>query len=171
MLYYALFYVVGVVAGVLSPTQSMLTALNVLEPITLTALVASLLVPFAGFGSNERWQKFCLQYAIVPLFGIYTIVLWRTYMVVGLMLLVCASIVHAAYWMSSIHSREYRLRQFQLGFADYMPHKARLIAALNAVGRPEEADQIIKLIFQNSLAELHAQTEVVPDDNPYGVAG
>lgn len=151
MLYYALFYLVGLVAGFYSPTESMQTALSVLEPITLTALVASLLVPFAGFASNERWQKFCLQYAIVPLFGIYTVVLWRTYATVGLILLVCASIVHAAYWMSSIHSRAYRLELFKM-----LPNKpeliVRMVALLSAEGHAEEADEMVKAMLSQNLS-------------------
>src|SRR3989344_253809 len=101
MLWYIVFFVLGLVAAIFTPVNSIQQSLAVLEPITLTALVASLLVPFAGFARNERWQKFCLQYALVPLFGVYTVIMWHTHGIVGLLLLACVSLVHAGYWMSS----------------------------------------------------------------------
>lgn len=148
-MWYLLFYVIGVIAGILSPVDSMKESLAVLEPITLTALFASLLVPFAGFARNERWQKFVLQYGLIPLFGMYTVVLWQKSSIVGLVLLVCASGVHAAYWMSSIHSRNYRLEQFRLGFAQDMPQTARIVALLNARGLSHLADGLILAIMNH----------------------
>ncbi len=102
---YLLFYAIGMVVATVSSPESTKESLTVLGPVILTALIASFLVPFAGFGSNEGWQKLALQYGLVPVFGVYTIVLFRTGGLIGLVLLVCASIVHAGYWMSSIHSR------------------------------------------------------------------
>jgi hypothetical protein len=143
MLFYGLLFLVGLVAGVFSPIESILVVLKTLEPVTLTALVASLLVPFAGFASTERWQKFVLQYGIIPLFGVYTVVLWRTQGVTGLIILFCASAVHAGYWMSSIHSRMYRMEMFKM-----LPNKpAELVEAvvrLCVEGHPEEADKLVK---------------------------
>lgn len=150
MWYYALFYFVGIVAGILSPVDSMKESLAVLEPITLTALIASLLVPFAGFAGNEKWQKFVLQYGLIPLFGMYTVVLWQKSSVVGMALLVFASGVHVAYWMSGIHSRNYRLEQFRIGFARDMPHTVRLIATLNGNGQSHLADVLVKAVLANS---------------------
>lgn len=75
-MHYLLFYGLGVITGPLSPVGAAKEALAVLEPIILTALFASLLVPFAGFSRTEKWQKFTLQYALIPLFGMYTVVLW-----------------------------------------------------------------------------------------------
>ena len=152
-MWYFIFYVVGVVAGILSPTDSMRESLAVLEPITLTALVASLLVPFAGFAKNEWWQKFVLQYGLIPLFGMYTVVLWQKSSVVGMVLLFCASGVHAAYWMSSIHSRNYRLDQFRLGFAASMPQVSKRIATLNGQGNSHEADVIIRRVLNGENLE------------------
>ncbi|MEI6660084.1 MAG: hypothetical protein WCK91_01520 [bacterium] len=145
---FILLYVVGVVVGVFSQLGSIETTLQVLEPITLTALVAYLLVPFAGFSNKEGWQKFSLQYAIVPLFGIYTVVIWRTGSVVGLLLLISASIVHLGYWMSSLHSRGYRLELFRM-----IPNKpaevVEQVAKLCLDGRSDEADDIIKEFIRN----------------------
>ena len=135
------------VAGLATPAQTINDSLAVIEPITLTALFASLLVPFAGFASNERWQKFALQYAIIPLFGVYSISLWQQSSIVGLMLLGCATSVHLGYWMSSIHSRNYRLDQFRLGFAQNMPCTTRIIAELNGQGKSERADSIIRAVL------------------------
>ncbi|MDP9248931.1 MAG: hypothetical protein M3M85_00235 [bacterium] len=147
MLWYAFFYVLGIAAAVLSPSSSIKESLEILGPVTLTALFASLLVPFAGFAKNERWQKFVLQYALIPLFGMYTVVLWEKSSIMGMFLLFCASGVHAGYWMSGIHSRAYRLEQFRLGFAPNMPVTARLIAMLNGQGRSNESDMIVSSIL------------------------
>lgn len=149
MFWYIMFYVLGFIVALFSPVASVQEALVVIEPITLTALVASLLVPFAGFASNERWQKFVLQFAIVPLFGVYTVVLWRESSLVGIVLLVCASSVHAGYWMSGIHSRQYRLEQFCLEFSASMPQTTKLIAFLNGSGKSEQADAIVTEILRN----------------------
>jgi hypothetical protein len=147
MKWYLLFYVLGIAAAILSPYNSIKESLEILAPITLTALFASLLVPFAGFAKNERWYKFVLQYALIPLFGMYTVVLWQKSSVVGIVLLVCASGVHAAYWMSSIHSRNYRLEQFRLGFAHRMPATAQIIAMLNGQGRSHQADILVSCVL------------------------
>jgi hypothetical protein len=140
-----LFYVVGIFVAILSPLDS-IKALAVLEPITLTALVASLLVPFAGFARTEKWQKFALQYAIVPLFGVYTVVLWHTLGMIGLLLLACPTLVHAGYWMSSIHSRAYRMELFRM-LPDKPVATVQKVARLCAEGRSEEADKIIREIL------------------------
>src|SRR3989344_5857511 len=150
---YLLFYLVGIAAAVLSPLSSIKEALVVLEPITLTALVASLLVPFAGFARTEKWQKFALQYAIVPLFGVYTVIMWHTHGIVGLLLLACVSLVHAGYWMSPIHSRQYRLEQFKLGFAGRMPAIAEFVAVLNSQGRSDQADAIVSEFLKGKIAD------------------
>jgi hypothetical protein len=147
-MWYIFLYVVGLVVGVFSATGSMETTLQVLEPITLTALVASLLVPFAGFSKKEGWQKFALQYAIVPLFGIYTVVIWRAGSVVGLLLLICASIVHLGYWMSSLHSRGYRLELFRM-IPDKPAEVVVRVAKLCLDGRADEADEIIQDFIRN----------------------
>lgn len=146
-MFYVLFYVLGVLVAVLTPVESIRTSLAVLEPITLTALVASLLVPFAGFAQNERWQKFCLQYALVPLFGMYTVLLWEQSSFTGMVLLFCATSVHAGYWTSGIHSRNYRLEQFRLGFAPSLPAMAKMIAMLNGQGKSAQADEIVSQIL------------------------
>ena len=153
-MWYLIFYAIGLMAGVVSPAEQMAKSLAILEPITLTALVASLLVPFAGFAASERWQRFALQYAIIPLFGMYSVVLWRESSVVGLILLVSATAVHAGYWTSGIHSRGYRLEQFKLGFADHWPDHARIIAILNAEGRSEAADDVVKSVISGSREEM-----------------
>lgn len=159
MFFYVLFYVIGIIGAFLSPLDAVKEGLAVIEPITLTALFASLLVAFAGFAQTEKWHKFVLQYGLIPLFGVYTVVLWEKSSVTGLLLLVGASGVHVAYWMSSIHSREYRLRQFQLGFAPRMPATARLIAMLNGQSYSHEADEVISsLLNGKSLAEARLRT-------------
>ena len=144
MFFYILFYLFGIAAALISPLNIIEEGLAVLGPITLTALFASLLVPFAAFSEKEKWQKFCMQYVLTSLFGMYTVVLKEKGAATGFILFACAAVVHIAYWMSSIHSRQYRLEQFKLGFAPEMPATARLVAKLNGQGRSNCADDIIK---------------------------
>ncbi len=142
-MFYLLFYAFGVITALISPLTAIEQGLSVLGPITLTALFASLLVPFAAFAQTEKWQKFCMQYVLTSLFGMYTVVLKEKGVAIGFVLFACAASVHVAYWMSSIHSRQYRLDQFKLGFATRMPALSELFAMLNGQGRSDEADAII----------------------------
>ncbi len=146
-MFYLLFYAFGVITALISPLTAIEQGLSILGPITLTALFASLLVPFAAFAKTEKWQKFCMQYVLTSLFGMYTVVLKEKGVAIGFVLFACAASVHVAYWMSSIHSRQYRLEQFKLGFAKDMPATAKLIAMLNGQGHSNEADEIIKSIL------------------------
>lgn len=144
---YLVWYLIGVAIATVSPKHQLVESLNILGPITLTALFASLLVPFAGLSANERVQKYALQFAIVPLFGLYTVLLWHTAAIGGIVLFVCAAGVHVSYWTTSYHSRQYRLEQFRTGFASIMPATTRIIAVLNGTGRSHEADTIIQAIL------------------------
>lgn len=150
-MFYILFYVFGIIAALISPLKVIEEGLSVLGPITLTALFASLLVPFAAFSQKEKWQKFCMQYVLTSLFGMYTVVLKEKGAATGFILFACAAVVHIAYWMSSIHSRQYRFEQFKLGFMRCMPETSKLIAMLNGQGRSDESDEIIKSILSGKL--------------------
>lgn len=142
-MWYALFYVVGIAVGFISSPEDVARTLTLLEPITLTALVASLLVPFAGFALTERWQQFAVKYAMVPIFGTYTVIVWKQAATAGILFFVAASAVHFGYWMSSIHSRAFRQRQFEAGLARNLPQTTWLIAALNVRGLSHLSDQLI----------------------------
>ncbi len=144
---YLAWYLVGVAIGMASPKQQLIESLTILGPITLTALFASLLVPFAGLSTNERVQKYALQFAIVPLFGLYTVLLWHTAAIGGIALFVSAAGVHVSYWTTSYHSRQYRLEQFRVGFGQAMPATTRLIAMLNSTGHAHEADSIVRAVL------------------------
>jgi hypothetical protein len=141
---YLAWYLAGVAIGVASPKPQLIESLSILGPITLTALFASLLVPFAGLSANERVQKFALQFAIVPLFGLYTVLLWHTAAIGGIALFVSAAGVHVSYWTTSFHSRQYRLEQCKLGFS-HLPALAMLVARLNGSGLSHIADQAIAI--------------------------
>ena len=52
---YLVFYIFGIIAALISPLRVIEEGLSVLGPITLTALFASLLVPFAAFSQKEKW--------------------------------------------------------------------------------------------------------------------
>ncbi len=139
---YLAFYLTGVAIAVASPKPQLIESLGILGPVTLTALFASLLVPFAGLSANERVQKFALQFAIVPLFGLYTVTLWYTANLGGIALFVCAAGVHVSYWTTSYHSRQYRLEQCRLGFGQ-MKALPLLVARLNGSGLAHVADEAI----------------------------
>jgi hypothetical protein len=151
MLWYLLFFAFGVVATVLSPVGSTKDSLQVIEAVSLTALLASLYVPFAGFAKTERWQKFVLQNVAVALFGVYAVVVYKSASFAGALALVIVSSMHFAYWTSSIHSRQYRLEQFRMGFAPIMPMTARFVAMLNAQGRAHQADVIVSCVLSGEM--------------------
>ena len=153
---YLLLYALGITVAYLSPTERMIEALNILGPITLTALFASLLVPFAGLSANEKVQKFCLQYAIVPLFGLYTVLLWHKANVGGIVLFFSAAGVHVSYWTTGYHSRQYRLEQFRtLASAASLRYLPVLVSLLNGRNLSHVADgAIIAPILQSREIDL-----------------
>ena len=57
MPWYIGLYAIGIVASVISPIEQIEKTIGLIAPITLTALIASLLVPFAGFSDPEKAQK------------------------------------------------------------------------------------------------------------------
>ncbi len=158
---YLIFYVLGIAIGVVSDKGALIESLNILGPITLTALFASLLVPFAGLSAEEKVQKFALQFAIVPLFGLYTVLLWHSSAIGGLALFVMAAGVHVSYWTTSYHSRQYRLSQFQL-VANTIPNLTQLIAVLNANGSSHQADAIIQALLKGERPEFEKFNHVHP---------
>ena len=160
---YLAWYLVGVTIGVASPKPQLIESLNILGPITLTALFASLLVPFAGLSANERVQKFTLQFAIIPLFGLYTVLLWHTAAIGGIALFVMAAGVHVSYWTTSFHSRNYRLEQCRLGLG-HMRSTAILVAKLNGSGMSHVADEaIIAPLLQGRPLDLQKVAQMIPN--------
>ncbi|MFA6257254.1 MAG: hypothetical protein WCT29_02230 [Candidatus Paceibacterota bacterium] len=151
MLWYLVFFVLGVAAALVSPAGSTKESLQVIEAVSLTALLASLYVPFAGFAKNEKWQKFVLQNVACALFGVYAVVVYEDGSFAGVLALVVVSSMHFAYWTSSIHSRNYRLEQFRMGFAPRMPMTARFVAMLNAQGRAHQADIIVSCTLSGKM--------------------
>lgn len=149
MFWYVGLYTLGLYAAMLSPVGEMEKTMSLIAPITLTALIASLLVPFAGFTNKERMQKWAVQYGIVPLFGVYTALAWHYASVVGFLLLVGATVVHFGYWTSSIHSRNYRLKMFELAFSNRMPGVTQLVARLHVTGKADIADQIVTALIKS----------------------
>ncbi|MDP2630481.1 MAG: hypothetical protein Q8P56_03675 [Candidatus Uhrbacteria bacterium] len=150
MVWYIVMYCVGIAAAIFSPVPNLERVLNVIGPISITALVASLLVPFAGFSAKENVQKWAVQYGIVPLFGAYTVLVWAEGSYVGMVMLAGSSAVHLGYWMSSLHSRQYRMDLFHKAFAISMPGTMQLVARLNATRRSHEADRIVAEILGSS---------------------
>ena len=158
---YLVWYIVGIGVAVASPKPALIESLGILGPITLTALFASLLVPFAGLSASERVQKFALQFAIVPLFGLYTVILWHTAAIGGIALFIMAAGVHVSYWTTSYHSRQYRLSQFQL-IAVKMPNMTLLIAILNSNACSHQADSIIQNLLKGKVPDFTKVSPVHP---------
>jgi hypothetical protein len=160
---YLAWYLAGVAIGVASPKPQLIESLSILGPITLTALFASLLVPFAGLSANEKVQKFALQFAIVPLFGLYTVLLWHTAAIGGIALFVMAAGVHVSYWTTSFHSRQYRLEQCRLAFG-HMRGLAQLVARLNGLGQCHVADEdIIVPLLHGKAISLERSKKLLPN--------
>jgi len=147
MRWYIVTYILGILAAMGSSLKEVEDILQIVSPIALTALVASLIVPFAAFARTEGVQKWLVQYAIVPLFGMYTVLVWEKGSLVGICILVAAATVHLGYWTSSCHSRMYRLEQFRMGFPT-LHATTMVIARLNGVGESHVADQIVQAILR-----------------------
>jgi hypothetical protein len=75
--------------------------------------------------------------------------MWRSASIAGFVLLIVASAPHFASWMASVHSRNYLLEQFRLGFAADMRHTSRLVAGLNASGQSDLADILVQSVLKN----------------------
>ncbi len=153
---YVVLYLIGIVAAILSPRQDVEYILTLVQPIALTALIASLLVPFAAFSKSEKWQRWCVQFSIVPLFGMYTVLAFDRGSVIGIVMLTGASAVHLGYWQSGLHSRAYRLKMYQLGFAQKTPETCRLLARLNGTGNSHLTDAIVKSILERTGVPIEA---------------
>lgn len=145
---YGFFYALGILLGLGLPAESLTQSLNILEPVALTALVASLLIPFAGLSANERWNKLFLQYGIIPLFGAYTLAMWENSQILGVVFFALGAGMHFAYWTSSLHSRGYRLNQFRLGFGR-LEKTLQTIAMLNGRGNSHVADEALVVPILN----------------------
>jgi len=148
MLWYIITYLAGIVVAHESSLKDVEYILTMVSPIALTALVASLIVPFAAFARTEGIQKWLVQYAIVPLFGMYTVLVWERGSVVGIVIFVAAALVHLGYWTSSCHSRMYRLEQYRMGFPS-IPATTRVIARLCGVSESQIADEIIQAMLRD----------------------
>jgi len=150
MLWYIVTYILGILAAMGSSLKEVEDILQIVSPIALTALVASLIVPFAAFSRTEGVQKWLVQYAIVPLFGMYTVLVWEKGSLVGICILVAAATVHLGYWTSSCHSRMYRLDQYKFGgYNVTLPNTTRVIAHLNGSGNSHISDEIVKAVLGN----------------------
>ena len=149
MPWYIGLYAIVIVASVISPIEQIEKTIGLIAPITLTALIASLLVPFAGFSDPEKAQKWAVQYGIVPLFGCYTVLAWHYASFIGFLLLAGATAVHLGYWTSSMHSRSYRLKMFDLAFGRTMPGLSQLVALLHIVGKAHIADKIVTSLIKS----------------------
>ena len=97
----------------------------------------------------------------MPLFGLYTVLLWHTSAIGGIALFVMAAGVHVSYWTTSYHSRQYRLSQFQL-IAIGMPRTTELIAILNANSCSHQADAIIQDLLKGKVPDFSQVSCVHP---------
>ncbi|MEK7529841.1 MAG: hypothetical protein AAB416_00575, partial [Patescibacteria group bacterium] len=68
---------------------------------------------------------------------------------IGFLLLAGATAVHFGYWTSSMHSRSYRLKMFDLAFGRTMPGLSQLVALLHVVGKSHVADKIVTSLIKS----------------------
>lgn len=163
MFWYLVTYLAGIAVASASSLKDVEYILTMVSPIALTALVASLIVPFAAFARTEGVQKWLVQYAIVPIFGMYTVLVWEKGSLVGIFILVASATVHLGYWTSSCHSRMYRFDQYTHGFGVLLPATTRVLTRLNGVGGSQIADRIIQAIFRDQPidADVIASTRAI----------
>lgn len=160
MLIYVMLYLAalgfGVVVPIFSVNNSVIDSVAA-SAATITALFASLLVPFAAFAESEKWNKKVLLYAPVILLGFYMGTFLHNHNYVVCVELALATSIHAAYWLSSIHSRAYRLEQFKLGFTKDLPDIAKTIAILDGIGSSDLADDIVQKILTAGSKDLQGK--------------
>lgn len=145
MVFYALFFLVGIGIAVPYTPDQIHDAMSVVAVLMAVALVASLLVPFAAFSQREKPHKYILMYAPMPLFGAYAVYVWHHPTIMHIVLMVCAMSMHLAYWTSGIHSRAFRREQFMLVFGNRegAQELVALIALLTGSGYAGIADGIV----------------------------
>lgn len=163
---YALVYLVAIIGGKLLPIvvapQAVLDS-NAVTAVTITALFASLLVPFAAFASKEGWNRQVLKYGPVVLLGfLLGVSLKSDGTALHSVQLVLATLIHAAYWLSSVQSRAYRLEQFRIGFSSLI-HTAQLIAMLNGQQCSHESDKVITALLAGKRPDLEKLEANTPD--------
>ncbi len=150
MFYYVAMVILGFAITHGSSLQDMEFILVDVGPITITAFVASLAVSFAMFARTEWLQRWMVQYAIVPMFGVFLAMAWQRHSMAGVFVIVASGATHFGFWTSSCQSRVYRLEQYSFGgFNTLLPYTTRVIARLNGVGEAQVADLIVKAILRD----------------------
>lgn len=74
--------------------------------------------------------------------------------------MVAAMGMHLSYWTSSLHSRNYRLDQYRLGYAAQFPHVTELISSLNGIGQSELADKLVVAILSHTKPRVEFWSEI-----------
>ncbi len=142
--FYVLFFAIGVVGAVPYSIEEIHAALEIVGVLMLVALVASLLVPFAAFSEKERINTFLLQNMPLIAFGVYAVEVVRHPTVVSAILLLASMSMHLSYWTAGLHSRDFRMKMFLAGIGQERPEVRCRVTVLAALGRSQEADDIIR---------------------------
>ncbi|HBL39749.1 TPA: hypothetical protein DDZ10_03715 [Candidatus Uhrbacteria bacterium] len=141
---YALFFAIGAVCAAPYSVEEIHTSLEIVGVLMLVALVASLLVPFAAFSEKERINTFLLQNMPLIAFGVYAVEVVKYPTVVSAILLLASMSMHLSYWTAGLHSRKFRMDMFLTGVGQDRPDVVRRVTVLAALGRSQEADDIIR---------------------------
>lgn len=153
------FLVVGIATSLTCSPAELNQALETNNPLIMVALVASLLIAFAGFSRPESTNKYVLQNAPFIAFGVYMVAAFYDFTLPSVALALGSMGMHVAFWNSGIHSRAFRSREFHGGFAKDMPKTARLIAVLSGTGCSELSDEIVQsILFRRKLSEAFGNT-------------
>lgn len=145
--WYIFFFVIGALSAVGYSPAAIHAALEASNGLSQPALIGSLLLAFAAFGQNERKNKWWFQNAPLGIFGAYAVEVMYAPSLIKVVLLILTMGMHLSYWDCSIHSRNYRYKQFLHGFSQRMPYATELTASLNGTGRAELADQLVSSIL------------------------
>ena len=185
MFWYIVMFIVGVLVAVLCPHETIEEYSLLMSGLVATALIASMLVPFAGFTKKEKALKWCVQNGVIPIFGVLAVYLFPESITaeeiakaaLGYMILIASISVHMGYWMSSIHSRAYRLKQFLLMMeGTEIPKTRRTIARWNIAGQQDLTDGLVTAVIEGRVADLQSlltqdRTDlaegVIKEMNPY----
>ena len=144
MKFYLPFFLLGVVCAFPYSIEQIHSSLEIVGVLMLVALVASLLVPFAAFSEKEKVNAFLLQNLPLTAFGVYAVEVYRAPTVVSALLLLASMGMHLSYWTAGLHSRDFRMKMFLAGIGRDKPEVVERVTTLTALGRSQEADQIIR---------------------------
>lgn len=163
---YALIYVAVVIIGWFVPIaitgQSALNSTAV-TAVTITALLASLLVKFAAFDRAERWNQWVVLYVPIMLLAFLMGVAIKDKDTLSCIQLGIGSLIHVAFWLSSCESDSLRLSEFRASNGAGMPHTNDLLFSLFLNEHRGAASNIVKSLGKGFPVKLKEIAALLPN--------